>query len=151
VTHPGDEHRLLLLYEADGARSPELTLPIAAWDVPNAAAAVAAWMNLAPGDPPPYAFRLLTYRRVGHAGADSLKLVRSSPTYFLGGTVRGYDELAAADGPDTPQLREVLQRMRQHNYDHVIWTNAGTTQPFLPGDEVLPDPTVHRAERNKPA
>jgi hypothetical protein len=72
VTHPDDEHRLLLLY--DDPLYPELLVPVTA-------------------------------------------------------------ELAT--GPDSPEVREVLARMRSRNYERVIWTSSGTTQPFLAGDEIV--------------
>lgn len=132
MTHPDDEHRLLLLY--DDPLYPELLVPVTDWGVP-AAAELARRSPMLPGGKHPYAFRLLTVRRVGHVGASAVKMVRASPTYFLGGTAWTYAELAT--GPDSPEVREVLARMRSRNYERVIWTSSGTTQPFLAGDEIV--------------
>jgi hypothetical protein len=82
----------------------------------------------------PYAFQFITRER-SDEDLDS-KIVKRSPTYYLGGKVETLAEVEARNDPSERILRE---NMRGNHYDRII-TNTNSyrfTQPLREDDVVL--------------
>lgn len=99
--------------------------PILAWDVGIAT------LRSKDGNTKPYGFRFLTRARTEDE-LDS-KVVDTSGIYYLGGTVRTYDEVVADNLPADETLR---WNMKANHFARVI-TTAGRTFPFTDKDQVI--------------